>query len=399
MALTGKVLRDDRFASEYADFAEFTTPAIRWHPTPTKSEDRLVTFTAKDVVVTSYFIPIDAATGRMFLNHSYADIENSFPTRFKIEKKSNTFTLATEIVRHKGRYVNFGGPIDRVWYHWVVNWCLRFIVLQRLRPELFTDPDVRFIMHPLALEQPYRAVLDVFGIPESRLYPVDPLVDHAFEEVTLVTFCNQVRLYPELIPILAVQLREGLGLRPASGERNVFASRQGLGAPRRRIHNFAEVEPVLRRHRFDILELGELSAKEQAQAFHDADIVVGAHGSDLTNILFCRPRTRFIVFENAISIARADYLNLKFFAELLDIDYEVMKTPTTYMTDVEPMSLCDPVELAKLKDADYIVDFEDLEARLKRPMPPGFAKNRGISGWLARCRAAGAKLMARGGPR
>ena len=116
-------------------------------------------------------------------------------------------------------------------------------------------------------------------------------------------------------------LLPGLGVTPQPGGRRIFASRQGLPAPKRRIHNFADLEPVLAAHGFDILHLGEMSARDQAQMFHDAELVVGAHGSDLTNIVFCRPRTKVLVFENRGNLTRGLHLALKSLAELMDLDY------------------------------------------------------------------------------
>jgi capsular polysaccharide biosynthesis protein len=45
---------------------------------------------------------------------------------------------------------------------------------------------------------------------------------------------------------------------------------------------------------FDSVDCGKMSVQEQAEVFGSAEVVVGAHGAALTNLVFCRPGTRVV---------------------------------------------------------------------------------------------------------
>ena len=45
---------------------------------------------------------------------------------------------------------------------------------------------------------------------------------------------------------------------------------------------------------YDSVDCGKLSVQEQAEIFGSAEVVVGAHGAALTNLVFCRPGTRVV---------------------------------------------------------------------------------------------------------
>ena len=58
-------------------------------------------------------------------------------------------------------------------------------------------------------------------------------------------------------------------------------------ARRRAFTNEEEVCGLLRKHRFEVLELGALSSEDQINLCSEASILFGIHGADLTNMLWC----------------------------------------------------------------------------------------------------------------
>jgi capsular polysaccharide biosynthesis protein len=54
----------------------------------------------------------------------------------------------------------------------------------------------------------------------------------------------------------------------------------------RGIENFNEIKPILDKFRFTILDLGELSPEEQIALMRNCEILAGAHGAGLTNMMF-----------------------------------------------------------------------------------------------------------------
>jgi capsular polysaccharide biosynthesis protein len=70
----------------------------------------------------------------------------------------------------------------------------------------------------------------------------------------------------------------------------IYLSRTGP----RNITNEQELISLLQKEDFSILHCEDFSVRRQAQIFAAARIVIGLHGSALTNILFCRPGTMVI---------------------------------------------------------------------------------------------------------
>jgi capsular polysaccharide biosynthesis protein len=71
--------------------------------------------------------------------------------------------------------------------------------------------------------------------------------------------------------------------------RKIYISRRDAAA--RRMTNEAELEAALLARGFEITLLSEMSILEQANVFSDSDLILGAHGSGLANLLFAREGT------------------------------------------------------------------------------------------------------------
>lgn len=78
---------------------------------------------------------------------------------------------------------------------------------------------------------------------------------------------------------------------PVPGKRLYITRRGG----RRHVINEDELEPILRRFDFEIINSGELSFAHQVELFSRAEAVAGPHGAALTNCVFAPPACR--IFE------------------------------------------------------------------------------------------------------
>jgi len=77
----------------------------------------------------------------------------------------------------------------------------------------------------------------------------------------------------------------GAAGRVPGGGRRLYSSRGD--ARYRRVENEAELWGALRGLGFERVEAAALTVSEQARVFGEADVVVGAHGANLTNVVFC----------------------------------------------------------------------------------------------------------------
>ena len=91
------------------------------------------------------------------------------------------------------------------------------------------------------------------------------------------------------------------GRRSQGLGRRVFISRRDAG--HRVLQNETELWTALQSRGFTLFTPGEASYAEQIAVFADAEIVVASHGSALTNMGYCRARTRIV------EILPSDYVN------------------------------------------------------------------------------------------
>jgi Glycosyltransferase 61 len=64
----------------------------------------------------------------------------------------------------------------------------------------------------------------------------------------------------------------------------------------RNLVNSSQIEDLLVQHGFVIIEPERMSFDEQVMAFSGADVVFGATGAAMANILFCRPEAEVCIF-------------------------------------------------------------------------------------------------------
>jgi hypothetical protein len=78
---------------------------------------------------------------------------------------------------------------------------------------------------------------------------------------------------------------------------------------RRRVMNESELEPILARFGFEVIEAEKLSFAEQVRLFSQAEAIVGAHGAGLTNLVFA-PQTCRVFELFAETCVRAMYYQM-----------------------------------------------------------------------------------------
>jgi capsular polysaccharide biosynthesis protein len=112
-------------------------------------------------------------------------------------------------------------------------------------------------------------------------------------------------------------LRERLlaGVDQQRNDRRVYVTRRR--ALRRRVSNEEEVEPILSKFGFEIIEAERLSLREKACIFSEAEAVVGPHGAGLTNIFLSPPGCKVLeIFDpshmNVNNYAAADVLRQQY---------------------------------------------------------------------------------------
>jgi len=173
------------------------------------------------------------------------------------------------------------------YFHWMTD------VLPRIRLAQRSGHDPRRFDRILVngLDKPFqKETLALWGITPERCQ-VLPAKEHAFvlEEAVLPSLPD----VPGLVPPETVEFLQGtISVKKTGSGRKIFIGRGG--AKHRQLIYEKEIASHLLKMGFETVECGKLSVQEQAGLFHSADMVVGAHGAALTNLIFCRPGTKVV---------------------------------------------------------------------------------------------------------
>ncbi len=198
-----------------------------------------------------------------------------------------------------------------IYYHWLIDAIPRLHLLERSGlpyDHLVVPMTHRFHRDALALlEIDERKVL---GGPEHRHVEAGRLIVPSLPGLignAPAWACQYVR--SRFLPKAA----------PGPRRRRLFLSRAKAGT--RRLTNEDELLAMLERHGFERVFPEDLPLIEQVRLFAEAEIVVGAHGSGLINLLFCAPGTA------VIEIFSPNYMNVMYWAlaNQLGLDYAYVR--------------------------------------------------------------------------
>lgn len=170
------------------------------------------------------------------------------------------------------------------YYHWLFDFLPR-LGLVLARPDLAGQPLI-VGQPPASFET---ATLAHLGIGPERL--------RAIPQGTAASFTRLA--VPDLGTVDAVPHAETIAwlkatfvAKPGRTGRRLWLTRKE--ASTRRVVNEDEVLAALAPLGIEPFEAASLSVSEQAQAFAEAELVVGPHGAAFANLVFCRPGTRVI---------------------------------------------------------------------------------------------------------
>ena len=359
----GVVVKDYEVCDDYGGVKKCTVQAFEVARGTPSREMVLTVFESGEVAVSTLYVPIDVAKGRLFINMTYEGVLVFWRPRPQISEDHYTFKAAeAEVIARKT--VIIGGPVDGNYYHWVLNWLSRLIILKMLRPDMLKDPNVSFLMDWRAQASPFIDFLQELGLDESRLIWADHARDYLLRDGVLVSFGNQHATSPAIVEALRESFAP-LGRRvAASSIRRLWISRQQLGPNRRRVHNMDDVRPLLQAYGLEEVELEGRSVAEQIALFQNADVIVSVHGAGLTNIIFCPPHCRVLALDTVVHTRFNAAFIYEALAKACGLSYRALQ--------VRRAPLPDGVErnVANMHNQDLIVSPSKLDGALRELIVP-----------------------------
>jgi len=177
--------------------------------------------------------------------------------------------------RIDGPAILLGNPWSFNYHHWMIN-CLSRLWWTDRYPELREAP----LIVPGQLKPFQQQSLAAMGLSSHRILPFDG----GPWRVERLFFPANGDFWPTQLRWIRQRLFDHYEIVDAPGSRLLYISREDASG--RRIINEQEVIRYLAARGFEILRLSTIPLSEQVQAFSQARLVVGPHGSGLTNILF-----------------------------------------------------------------------------------------------------------------
>jgi capsular polysaccharide biosynthesis protein len=170
---------------------------------------------------------------------------------------------------------------DGNYAHWVVRDVLKLALVENAG----LDPGLPYLVAE-DLRGWQRAYLELLGISEARLLRVPSDGVYACPRIHVPT---QLRNHPRMaIGIEWLRAKVAPLLAPAAERTGlIYASRREQS--NRRVLNESAVEQMLSGMGFRVIVPGEMSVREQIDAFSRARVVAAPHGSALANMVFAPP--------------------------------------------------------------------------------------------------------------
>ncbi len=232
------------------------------------------------------------------------------------------------LYKYKGSHISEGillsGNFSRNYYHFIFEFMAKLYLMSKcdipsdipviVDKKVQTIPQLNEILSLLVEGR------DVIYVESYEVIKVNKLHYLSFVNNIPPSFKNVYNAKSEdivfnydSVDYLRDTLIDKLGLSSSfDSPTNIFISRKNCN---RRSYNEVEIEELLNRHCFETVYPETMTIQEQAKLFYNASHIVAASGAALTNIIFCKPGTRVLVFSVegfnlTIFSSVAKYLNL-----------------------------------------------------------------------------------------
>jgi hypothetical protein len=218
------------------------------------------------------------------------------------------------------------------YYHWTIETVPKIRYLKEFEQK--TDCNITYLM-PRKPPSWLKQTLDLLEVPESKVeYASDSI--YKCNRLVLPSFPIQSRSNYEWI-VDRILTNANLDLKTIGGSNNIYISRSN--AVERRVINEDEVMEALSEYGFERYLLEDYTVEENVTLFNNADVIVGAHGAGLTDLIYCEDATIIELFGSKV---KAPYRRL---ADTMNVSYEALQcTPKSTDLRVDPKQLTSAVE-------------------------------------------------------
>lgn len=193
-----------------------------------------------------------------------------------------------KVYKMKGNYL-FLGASDN-YYHFIAEFVPLLLLLTQLPLEISKING--FLVHPL--DKPFQKdIIKLF--PE--VYQKIIIIEHEHYEFDTLSYFSGSHWLPD--PYKLKMVRNYL-LSQANKDiiqySHIYITRSDTTT--RQIENESEIVEALVKNGFKNICLSDFTIFEQAQIFNNAKIIISPHGAGLTNLIFCKAKTKILEIKN-----------------------------------------------------------------------------------------------------
>lgn len=176
------------------------------------------------------------------------------------------------------------GVFSECFYHWFHD------TLPRLQNSMEYLPlGIKYLIHSNPRKYQIDS-LEAFGISKKQLIYQPDIGDTIIENLWFATPAGNC-IVGDFISLNKVSSKLKNHLVDTRNSKKIYSKRIYISRSKssRSILNEEEIKPLLRKHGFEFLLLEDLLLKQQAEIFSQAEVIIGAHGAGLTNIIYAKP--------------------------------------------------------------------------------------------------------------
>ncbi len=229
-------------------------------------------------------------------NYLLADVSRDYPGLLPgCEKhdvrKHSVFNLESfpPLKQIDGSVAVLSGLSGNVYFHWMVDVLPRIELLRRSGRDL---AEIDWFLVNSCQHEFQRESLRILGIPDEKVLESDRIPHLQATELIVPSFAGYLGWPPGwAIDFLRREFLKGI-IPQARYPKRIYISRSK--ARYRRVLNEENVVEVLAESGFVSILPESMSLAEQIAHFSHAEVIVAAHGSGLTNTIFCKSGTKII---------------------------------------------------------------------------------------------------------
>jgi len=214
------------------------------------------------------------------------------------------------------------------YYHWLIENASRLHLIEKSGFKI----DKYLINNECAYQ---KRILSLLGIPEEKIlnlepnrliqadYLIVPSIINYFEEIRTP---NRNYYNAKFIPEWTIKFyrEKFLPLVKQTEPKKIYISRSK--APYRKVENEEEIVNYIKNFGFESYCLEDYDFLEQVELFHNAEIIISAHGAGLTTLMFCKAGTKVI----EVFSPNYFYIGQQIIALTLDLNYSYFVAKETY---------------------------------------------------------------------